>query len=94
MSEFVKDRLNLVMGQQGGLVADGGGQVAADEAEVGATLLRGIALAREQVVHPRAATFRLAGVPVGVEGAELLACLRIEEVIEFDLRVPGLDCVE
>ena len=53
-----------------------------------------VAVASEQVVHPCTAALGFARVPVGIEGAELLAAFGVEEIVEFHFRVPGLDGVE
>ena len=65
MAELVKDRFDLAVSEQGGLARDGGGQVAADQAEVGRALVA--AASGDQVVHPCAAPLRFARMPIGVE---------------------------
>ena len=86
VAELVEDGFDFAVCEQGGLVADGGGEVSADEAEVRGAFL--VAVAGDEVVHPRATALGFAGVPVGVEGAELLVGFAVEEVVEFDFFVP------
>ena len=50
----------------------------------------GLRPAGAEIVHPGAAAFRFARVPVGVERADVPAA-RIVHVVEFHLRMPDLD---
>lgn len=52
VSEFVENRLDLAVSQEGGLPADGGREVATDESEVGAARRGRVALTGDEIIHP------------------------------------------
>jgi hypothetical protein len=94
VSKFVEDGFHFGMGQEGGLVPDGLGHVATNEAEVGFALLAGDGgAAGLEVVHPGPASLAFAWMPVGVEGPDLLFALGVVDLVEGDIRIPDLDSV-
>jgi hypothetical protein len=66
VAELVEDRLHLAVGEQRGLAIDRRAHVADDQPEVRFARAAGV-----QRVHPRAAAFRFARVPVGIERSEM-----------------------
>ena len=86
VAEFMENRFHLAMGQQRRLAIDGRAHIPDDQAEVRLAERAGV-----QRVHPRAAAFGLARVPVGVERAKVRGRFRIVNLVEPALGMPGLD---
>ena len=86
VAELMEDRLDLVMGEQRGLAIHRRAHVADDQSEV-----RFAGAAGVQRVHPRAAAFRFARMPVGIERSEMRAGFRVMDFVKRNLGMPDFD---
>ena len=91
VAKLMEHGADFVMSEQGGLVIQRGGHVAADEAEVQATVLTvGGGDAHFKVVHPGSTALGVARMPVGIEGADVGAFF-VADFIKFDGGMPDFD---
>ena len=92
VTELVKDRLDLAVGEQRRFVAYRGGHVPADQAHVG---LKGTVrpVAGGNDVHPRTTALRLARVQVGIERSKMFPARVVANLEELDVGVPDFRLV-
>src|SRR5437868_2098650 len=90
MAELVEDSLGFAVRQEGGSAVDLRRQIAADQAQVRAPFsrIRGGGVTCENGIHPRAAAFVLARIPVRVKGSEISAGSRIPDGVAANFGVP------
>ena len=84
--KFMEDSFDFVVGEEGWFVGGGLGHVAANQAKVRSP---GIGEAGFEEIHPGTATFRFTGMPVGIEGAEVVICAGVMNIVKGHLGVPG-----
>src|SRR3954465_968098 len=90
MTELVKDGFDFAVAQKRGLIAHRWSHVTTDQAEMRRTTSVGPRSARDEIIHPRAASFRFARVPIRIKRPKM-PLLAVKKVVELHLRVPNID---